>query len=190
MQDFDSLYAGIHQSLRENVELVRGIYQVARSSQVVDRGLSRRLYFSCGIHGGIHLGVDLSSRHKFADIIAKMRLLYELTDGGANLLRVYARLDGMKGIVSEDLSCGGKRKLNDRIFGHGKRVLGYLQLVFDGDNREEFSKTTFTVWKGEYEAFYVIADLDHLFVRPELRELYETYKEQYETDTRFLIPEI
>ena len=140
----------------------------------------------------IHVGLDLDKYHneyEFHEILAKMRLIYEASNGKADLLQVYAQLDGKIGIVSEDMSSGGKNQVWKHNF------LGELDesllLVFDEKDEEELCRSTFSVRDKNYNFRYPIVDLNHLHeIRPEWQDKYKAYVKQYKNDERFRIHEI
>ena len=102
--DFDSQYLRLHQQIQADRGLVSAIYRIARTSVYSETCR----YVHAGMSGEMPIGLDLSEDHvtSFGMTVAKMRLLYELSNGKADLLRVYARLEGKLWIVSEDVFHG------------------------------------------------------------------------------------
>ena len=214
MSDFDEKYGRIHAEIQENSELVRAIFESTRESlpRKVENYFGRKLYFPTGLtHNGIYLGVDLKDIRKsiFPEILARMRLLYEESNGEIDLLNVFALLmpSGLEvecqgsclGILSEDLSDNGNRCLADtdydgphskllvKVFGEDdfidKCVFRVGSLIEKGRNPQGILPDKLTR--------RVAADLDHLGdVPPEYKERFEAYQAQYEDDERFIIHEV
>src|SRR4030067_2577211 len=112
---FDNLYAELNRQIQNNTDLVRQLYKVARREGLM-RSINRTRYFSMGDYNGIPVGLDLYITHvvrDFPNILAKMRILYEVSGGEADLSRVYARLQNNLGIVSEDMTKGGTATITD-----------------------------------------------------------------------------
>lgn len=199
MIPFNDKYAEIHVEIQENADLVRRIYSLAK-----EKGLIRKkdeyhqIYFPCGSIDDLFLGLDVSEIHNyfFSKILAKMRLLYEVSEGTADLPKVYAQLDvGTKGlgigIVSEDMSQNGKFEIVEAT----KSVDSCVPEVFSKNEPPrldlEIVRTTFQVRpKGQFPIRFPIVDLDHVDVRQKYQELFVKYSEQYKTDERFRIHEI
>ena len=217
VEDFDDMYGRIHAEIQENNELVKSLFESARENlpNVVKRLGHSNTYFPTGLtHNGMYLGVDLKDVHKYMlpELLARMRLLYEESNGEIELLNVYALLmpsesetnqkfliSGL-GILSEDLSDNGARCLNDNDYGGHYSKL--LVKVFGED--EFLHRCVFRVGglvqKGHnpqgilpHEIIRrVVVDLDHLpDVPPEYKERFEAYQEQYEQDKKgFMIQEV
>jgi len=213
-EDFDEKYERIHAEIQENSKLVRAIFQSAREDlpKKIESYRGRKLYFPTGlIYNGIYLGVDFKDIRKsiFPEILARMRLLYEESNGEIDLLNVFALLmpSGLEvecrgsclGILSEDLSDNENRCLADTDYNGSHSKL--LVKVFGED--DFIDKCVFRIGgliqKGRNPQGIlpnevtrrVAADLDHLFgVSPEYRERFEAYQDQYEHDGRFMIHEV
>ena len=201
-QDFDERYGRIHAEIQENSDLVKALFESARSNvpKVIDdrvRDISL-IYFPTGLtHNGLHLGVDLKRGHRdyFNYTIAKMRLLYEESNGTLDLLRVYALLVptnaelpyGSLGVISEDISQNGNYKVWDWPTRLGKKGGNIFKKVF---GHEEIENVIFGILLPD-KSISVFGDLDHLpMVTPEYDERFDAYAEQYEQDERFMIREI
>ncbi|GEM_PF-6820894 len=192
IEAFDSKYARIHAEIQENADLVRRIYDTA-----LVEGLKNEqpFYFPCGRVGDIPIGLDLKFSRScfcFPEVVAKMRMLYDSSDGELDLSRVYARMADPKGslegcgIVSEDMSCGGAF----RVWGDsmGGKHWDFLGEFFINDPSDSFPAAAFTVIKeGAGMVRTPVVDLDHLEVKPKHQSIYEKYCGQYETDERFMI---
>ena len=114
-----------------------------------------------------------------------MRVLYGLSEGKADLSKVYARLSNRRGIVSEDVSHGAGLFL-DRTPAHHLE-LDLLKRVFD-DATSELERTTFWAESGDGVRKPII-DLDHVMVRPEFKDRIDQLARGYEHDSRFIIEE-
>ncbi len=199
LEDFDSKYERIHKKLQDNSGLVREIYGLAREEGLKD-SKEEQIYFPCGSfefgEEATHIGLDLDRSHNdvyFPHILANMRLIYEVSNGKADLSKVYAQLDDEIGVVSEDVSCGGKYKVWDRaFFKELDKSLSEI-FIFSEGNEEELEKSTFSVSdnKGNHIR-YPIIDLDHLGhfdLKPKWLKRHKEYREQYYSDDRFRIHE-
>jgi len=198
LEDFDSKYERIHKELQENSKLVKEIYNLAREEGLEDSKEEQR-YFPCGSFKfgkeTIYIGLDLDWFHNhivFPQILANMGLIYEVSNGKADLSRLYAQLDDKIGIVSEDVSCGGR----DKVQGHSflKDPDKYLLeiFIFKG-NEDELARSRFLVRdnKGN-KVRYPIIDLDHLRrknLKSKWRKKYDKYRNQYRSDDKFRIHE-
>lgn len=196
LEDFDLKYERIHKKLQDNSRLVREIYGLAREEGLKD-SKQEQIYFPCGsFEFGkeiMHIGLDLDDFHNhivFPNILAKMRLIYEVSNGEADLSKVYAQLDNKIGIISEDVSCGGR----DRVQGHSylkEPDKSLLEIFIFKGNEEELARSRFLVYdnKGN-KVRYPIIDLDHLRkLKPKWRKKYNEYWKQYRSDNRFRIHE-
>jgi hypothetical protein len=185
MMPFDEKYGEIHRRLITDRETVRKLYATARKKE--PKVTKERIYFPCTEWNGIFLGTDLDRNHSedFDTLVAKMRIIYEETDGTADSPMVYALLDEERGIVSEDMSQGGEYKVS----GGCGDYLPILRKIFAGEPWSELARTTFTVFDWVAEVRTPIVDLDYVRVAEPFRERYERYCRQYETDERFRIHE-
>lgn len=207
VEDFDSKYARIHAELQENSELVKRIYHIAREKGLKSKG--EKNYFSCGVNNKINIGLDLQNKHNwiyFNEILAKMRLLYEMLEGKVDLSRVYAQLDdkfgrlddkfiASLGIISEDMSCGGKYKIEDSealdLIQIGLHDLLSKIFIEEEIQPVAIARTTFNVLdKNNKSIRRPIVDLDHVDVKPKYKKIFEKYCEQYYSDERFRIHEV
>ena len=208
MIPFDEKYGEIHARIQEDRDLVRRIYDLARQmglrdkNKRVDLGPNivgpQQVYFQIGEAGGIPIGLDMNENHApiFHQILAKMRLIYDLSEGTADLLSVYAVLDGRAGIVSEDVTCGDSHIIIP--FTHISNVNPVIQTIFFDRTLSvedtDLSLSTFKVYlenKLRGLIRYPIVDLDHLsYIKPEYVELFGQYTRQYQDDQRFRIREV
>ena len=186
MIDFNLKYEISHSEIQRDSQLVSTIYCIARAHGLKKKSSNDR-YVGIGRFGQIYLGVDLSEGHVavFGHILAKMRLLYDLSDGNVDLSKVYAQLDDHLEILSEDVSYGAGLFLDNTPIRH--LDLGLLTRAFD-DTKFELERTTFWAKTGEVVRKPII-DLDHVRVKPEFEDRIKQWNFDYELDPRFLIKE-
>ncbi len=190
MIDFDTQYARRHESIQENLDIVRHLFEIATREGLKRISFYRRekSYFPCGLHEGIPIGLDLIRDHVkygFPNILAKMRLLYEISEGDVDISSVYALLQGGLGIVSEDMSGGGLYRVSDNTPTRFLRMDLFNQIFF-GEPKSELRKTTFWIEHGK-EVRTPIVDLDHVNVSQSFKDIYIQYVSQYKKDPRFII---
>ncbi len=224
MMPFDEKYSEIHARIQEDRDLVRILFGLAREKGIInpfdgkvkDGNLIKPpTYFPCGSIEGICLGLNLNSDHvllNFPRILANMRLVYEVSEGKADLSKVCALLVSDEkesyseiGLVSEDMSCDGRYGVTDLAgINYESRDLNWLWNIFD-EGMDGIYRTCFHVFdpntpvaKGIGSLSELrkpirtpIVDLDHLSqISPKYLELHKQYCQQYETDTRFRIREL
>ncbi len=203
LEDFDSKYERIHKELQENSRLVREIYSLERKKSL-GNDETERVYFPCGsfefekktIH--IRLSLDWFHNHiVFPQILANMRLIYEVSNGKADLSKVYAQLDDKLGIVSEDVSCGGRYPVEDDVF-FEELDKSLLEIFIFKGNEKELEESTSLVRDNKGNKIRCpIIDLDDLGssyyfksnIKPKWRKKYYKYRKQYQSDDRFRIHE-
>jgi len=180
-------YAEIHSRIQQDIPLVKNIYDTAREHGFSGYG-DRKRYVGVAPFGEINLGIDFYDNHiniSFGDILAKMRLLYDLSDGRCDLSSVYARLDHHLGILSEDVASGCGLFMDNTPRRH--LDLGLLREAFC-DVESELERTTFWAETG-HRLRKPIIDLDHVIVQPTYRNFVEDCAFDYENDSRFHIKE-
>ena len=192
MESFDEKYARIHREIQQNKKLVSAAYKLA-----IKQGWDiKNFYHPFELLNDVHLGLDLGDYHNqvyFHEILAKMRLIYEVSNGQADLSQVYVQLEDQLGIISEDMSCGKKYDVADmgwdEFSDNASRVL--IETIFAPDtDHEAFERTMFVVRQGNKIIRTPIVDLDHVEVHQEYRQRYKEYCEQYQKDKRFIISEV
>jgi len=193
MEDFDSKYTRVVAEIQEDAKLVREMYGLAREKGLRRKGHKmlgdeRQVYFPVGKIGEIPLGLDLNLprvRLSFETILSNMRLVYEESSGELDILRVCAKLESGLGIVSEDLTDGGRLKVVDDASLLDPIVDG----VFGGfaNDVDDLGRAVLLVPEKKRE---VVADLDHLTPRDEFEERMVEYRAQYSQDERFMIREV
>src|SRR3989344_318316 len=123
MQLFDDKYAEMHTRIKEDKNLVRRLFEISQTKGLIwpwsKKGIEDSItYFPVGKIGDLYVGIDMNATHnilRFPRILANMRLVYEVSQGEADLSQVYAKLDDLTtdfrkgcGIVSEDMTSGNK----------------------------------------------------------------------------------
>jgi hypothetical protein len=181
MNDFNAKLASIHREIQQDTGLVRRIYEIAGRE-----GLKSKYdttYFPVETFNEIPLGLDLNNRHtKYVfEILAKMRIIYDVSEGNADLLCVYASLDNNIGILSEDADVKSYFVDSTPL----KKLNPILAEIFV-DPPSELEKTTFWV-EGKVTLRTPIVDLDHVFVKPGLRQLFNRYTSEYRDNPEFII---
>ena len=187
MIDFNLKYEKVHSDIQHNSRLVTTIYATARKYGIKGKQ-SKSKYIHIGKSGQIYLGLDINKDHvnlSFGNILAKMRLLYELSKGHVDLSNVYAKLDNSLGILSEDVSYGAEL-FADNTPDH-QLDLDLLREAFK-DIEQDLERTTFWSQIGE-DVRKVIIDLDHVIVQPKYCEKIDDWAFDYEHDSRFQIRE-
>jgi hypothetical protein len=121
----------------------------------------------------------------FGDIVAKMRLLYELSEGQVDLSKVYAKLENHLGILSEDVSYGTGLFMDNTPNHH--LDLDLLKEAFNDADRE-LQRTTFWAETGENVRKPII-DLDHVILQKKYQDRVDDWAFDYEHDSRFQIKE-
>jgi hypothetical protein len=199
MISFDEKYGEIHRKLIIDKETIRKLYTAAGKNKEIDvrayfiRADSELLrtnedldYFSCTEWAGIFLGLDLDQVHgeTFEGMVASMRLVYEETDGAADLPQVYALLDRRFGIVCEDMSRSGEYTVK----GYCEDYLPVLDKIF---RKHPFrtQKITFTVLNEEKVIRRPLVNFNRVEVAARYNKRYDRYSRQYGTDERFRIHE-
>ncbi len=208
MISFDKRFAEIHAKIQKDTDLVETLFELEqeKKGEVVEAGEDKRTYFPAGrIVNNIYLGVDLNKWHtiQFPRIMANMRLIYEASQGRADIPKVYALLAPKEeykwydcvGIVSEDFSKGNRLIVGEVCMELNNPLFDLLTSVFRGCDYDDIFHSTFTVGKQikhtstEIQILRTpIADLDHIRHRStEYEEKYADYIKQYKSDRRFRI---
>ncbi|MBR9699793.1 hypothetical protein GOV09_05025 [Candidatus Woesearchaeota archaeon] len=181
MQEFDQRYFEMHRKIQEDTGIVRVLFERAKNTP--------ERYAPATSMDGIYLGVDTNPHHmpnnNFQDILAKMRLLYEVARGSVDLSRVYLKLHGVQAIVSEDMTANRQLAIRDPA-SITSLDMGLLEEVFD-DSQLQLQRSTFDIVIGDQIVRSPIVDLDHLPVREGLRPRYCQYFAQYSHDQRFVL---
>ncbi|MBI2106683.1 hypothetical protein HYT57_01750 [Candidatus Woesearchaeota archaeon] len=189
LEDFNSKYESRHESLQNNVDLVRRLFEISKKPDWAD------LYEITGLkHGRIYLGLDLQEGHRFifSDILAKMRIIHDLTEGKVDLSRVYALLDidgegrGLA-IVSEDMSKNGAYEVEDRA--PGAKITKILSEIFRDKHGFEYGidKMVFRIVNKRGKVIRLpVVDFDHVTERRHY-DLYKKYRKEYDWNPKFRI---
>ncbi len=197
MQSFDDKYGEIHAQLQQDKPLVKLLFETARSVGL--QNPEDKIYYPVGFFGDIAVGLDLHEYHvggSFPGILAKMRLLYEISKGQVDLCSIYAILEGKLGIISEDFSQGGIYSIGGAHQNNIESELLEKVFVNDADNffyafarDRPLNRTTFSAPLPDKKHKYPIVDLDHVVAKPELEDLYKEYLRHYAAASDFIIRE-
>jgi hypothetical protein len=189
MKTFNNKYAQIHTEIQENSELVSKIYSIVRANVVDDFDKSKRKYVHVGEFKDFQLGLDLAhhhNNHTFGEILAKMRLIYEISNGEVDLSKVYTRLDNNLAILSEDVAHGAELFVDRTPVKY--LDLELLEKTFKNPDCE-LQRSTFRV-RNKNKFRYPIIDLDHVSARKKYKYQVDKWAAQYNTDPRFHLKEI
>lgn len=182
MISFDERFAEIHAEIQKDIDLVETLFELEQKNrwEVVESGEDKRIYFPIDkVVNNIYLGVDLYKWHtiKFPEIMANMRLIYEASEGNADIPKVYTPLAPSEeckwydciGIVSEDFSKGNQLIVKEECTEFDNPFFDLLTSVFMGCDNDDICHSTFTVGKQikptstEIQVLRTpIADLDHI----------------------------
>lgn len=196
LESFNSKYESKNERLQGNSDLVRSLFERTRKFSDLARNFSdwADWYEITGLKfEGIYLGLDPQEGHtmRFSDIVAKMRIIHDLTGGKVDLPRVYTLLEAKRGrelaIVSEDMSKNGFYKVEDRA--PKARIAKVLSEAFyDAYGYEHgIAKMVFRVTnKNGRTVRSPVVDFDHVEIR-QYHELYEKYRKEYYENPKFRI---
>ena len=195
MESFDAIYKKRHNRIRNNQKLVEKLLRKAKKTSTADKYLVTGFKVS-----NMFLGLDLIEKHlwKFSDILAKMRLLYEATEGDVDLLKVYLGIrqpsdSDPLAIITQDVSRKGKYKIIDDAVWPKDAIREILFRLFVPD--VGFSHITFGIYDPKKKLScwpptchrYCLADLEHVKIKLRYLKKYEKYVKQYENDPNFWI---
>lgn len=184
MVPFDDRFHEMHEQIQKNKSLVSRVFALSESFDSLRMDEIKR-YYPIETTEPFHLGLDHSGNHCrfYEEILSKMRILYEESDGKIDLPKVYFLLENRRGILSEDLTGNDYYRLTDRTeFNLLNPVLGK---VFQS-NKLDLEKTTFQIEGWNYLRNPVI-DLDHVKVKPEYEKVLNIYTQHYKNKNNFLI---
>jgi hypothetical protein len=182
MQDFIDKYREIHNKINEDKGLVAKLFETVSANKF------HQEYLSTGLEiNGIPIGLDSNITHvlKYKVILARMRLLYECTDGTADLLKVYALLQVEKGnkkydmgIVSEDLTDNEK----NTVLGWSDETAEVVKkLFYSKDHELDLGRIQFQVFDNSTGKLIrePFVDLDHVEVINNKDATYLRYSDGY-----------
>jgi len=184
MTNFNERFRLVKEKIQKDKNLISKIFSFLEDLSLIP-STSLDGYYFLEVNKPFPLGIDPSRRHIsfFEEILSKMRILHEESNGEIDLPKAYFLLESRKGILSEDLTCNYHRAVFS--FNFYSNLNSVLKKVFQNDPFW-LERSTFQIKGKNYERFPVI-DLDHLQVKREYQKIFKEYLEYYKKHEDFLI---